>query len=51
MYHPDQYKGLDTKIKEVNEAYEVLSDADKRRQYDASRTFGTFTKNFGQKAQ
>ncbi|MEZ4522265.1 MAG: DnaJ C-terminal domain-containing protein [Thermomicrobiales bacterium] len=35
-YHPDVYTGTDaeTKFKEVNEAYQVLSDADKRSRYD-----------------
>ncbi len=36
QYHPDIYKGpdADQRIKEINEAYEVLSDADKRGAYD-----------------
>jgi len=33
-YHPDKNKGDDVKFKEVNEAYQVLSDEQKRAQYD-----------------
>ncbi len=36
QYHPDIYKGSDAdeRIKEINEAYEVLSSPDKRAAYD-----------------
>lgn len=37
QYHPDKHKGdkdSETKFKEINNAYEVLSDKQKRSQYD-----------------
>lgn len=33
-YHPDKQGGNEAKFKEVNEAYRVLSDEKKRREYD-----------------
>jgi len=33
-YHPDKNGGDDTKFKEINEAYSVLSDPEKRKKYD-----------------
>lgn len=33
-YHPDKGTGDEAKFKEINEAYQVLSNAEKRQQYD-----------------
>lgn len=38
QYHPDKAGGDEAKFKEINEAYQVLSDKNKRTQYDR---FGT----------
>lgn len=45
QFHPDTGKGDEKKFKEVNEAYEVLSDKQKRAQYDQ---FGSAGPGFGQ---
>ncbi len=51
QYHPDRNRdgGAEEKFKEVNEAYEVLSDADKRAAYDRfghGSTEGFFGRGF-----
>ncbi|MDP3962376.1 MAG: DnaJ C-terminal domain-containing protein [bacterium] len=43
-HHPDKQGGSDAKFKEASEAYSVLSDDAKRRQYD---TFGQSGAGFG----
>lgn len=42
-YHPDRNPSEDaaTKIREINDAYEVLSDSAKRRHYDMERQMGS----------
>ncbi len=41
QYHPDKPGGDEAKFKEVNEAYQVLGNAQKRQQYDQfGQTFG-----------
>lgn len=43
-YHPDKKGGNESKFKEVNEAYQTLSDDDKRAKYDQ---FGSGYANMG----
>ncbi|MDD5213131.1 MAG: DnaJ domain-containing protein [Candidatus Gracilibacteria bacterium] len=49
-HHPDRNKGEKTdesKIKEINEAYEVLSDKTKKKQYDTFGSTGNFSGGAG----
>lgn len=49
QYHPDLHPGdkeAETKFKEINEAYEILSDPDKRAKYD-QYGFAAFDPNAG----
>jgi DnaJ-class molecular chaperone len=41
-YHPDRNGGDDSKFKEINEAYDILGDEAKRKQYDNPNSFGGF---------
>lgn len=49
-YHPDKTgndPALESKFKELNEAYEVLSDEQKRQKYDNPNPFNNTTFNWG----
>lgn len=46
-YHPDKKTGDDAKFKEINEAYSVLSDDQKRAQYDQFGQAGPGMGGFG----
>jgi molecular chaperone DnaJ len=42
QYHPDKNGGKDDKFKEINEAYQVLGNAEKRKQFDQfGQVFGS----------
>src|ERR1041384_6162570 len=48
-YHPDvsKHDDAETRFKEINEAYEVLSDDDKRARYDRFGAAGVQGNGFG----
>ncbi len=48
QHHPDKGSGDETKFKEVNEAYQVLGNKEKRAQYDRFGAFGNGQNPFGQ---
>lgn len=41
-YHPDKQNGDEEKFKEINEAYQVLSNSQKRQQYDYGTRYSGF---------
>jgi len=46
QYHPDKNPGKEELMKEINEAYAVLSDEGKRREYDSYRqNYGFFARD------
>jgi curved DNA-binding protein CbpA len=46
QYHPDKNPGKEEMMKEINEAYAVLSDERKRREYDSYRqSYGFFARD------
>ncbi len=47
QHHPDKTSGDEAKFKEINEAYQVLSDKTKRAQYDRFGTVGEGAGGFG----
>jgi molecular chaperone DnaJ len=51
-YHPDANKGdssAEERFKEISEAYSVLSDEKRRKEYDEARAFGGFRVPTGQR--
>ena len=48
IHHPDRNNGVDTELyKNINAAYDILSDSEKRKQYDMEQSVPSFLKNNG----
>jgi molecular chaperone DnaJ len=47
QYHPDANPGSEDRFKEISAAYDVLGDADKRKEYDEVRRVGAAGNPFG----
>jgi molecular chaperone DnaJ len=47
QYHPDTNPGSEERFKEISAAYDVLGDADKRKEYDEVRRLGPLAGGFG----
>ena len=45
--HPDTNPGSEEKFKEISVAYDVLGDAEKRKEYDEVRRLGASGADFG----
>src|SRR2546428_7270868 len=45
--HPDANPGREERFKEISAAYDVLGDADKRKEYDEVRRMGPMAAGFG----
>jgi molecular chaperone DnaJ len=47
QFHPDANPGAEDKFKEVSAAYDVLGDAERRKEYDEVRRLGPLAGGFG----
>ena len=47
QYHPDAHPGSEDRFKEISAAYDVLGDAQKRKEYDEVRRLGAAGAGFG----